>query len=201
MAEGTEKVRLFVAVHVPDAIKAALRRMQQTLREASGDSVRWSTPEQLHITLLFLGYVDPSELPELEEAFIAAGKEMPRMHLSVQGLGCFPNERRPRVVWAGLVGDVEPLKEFQAKVQSALQGWCQKLETRAYQPHLTLGRVREGARARKLGEAIQAHAGATFGEWTPQGCSLMRSQLSPHGATYTEVCASPGAPQRGEEGD
>lgn len=187
MAEGTEKVRLFVAIPVPDSIKTALRRMQQTLKEASGDSVRWSTPEQLHITLLFLGYVESTELPALEKAFAAVGKEMPRLHLSVQRLGCFPNERRPRVIWAGLEGDVEPLKQFQGKLKSALQAWCQKPESRAYQPHLTLGRVREGARVRKLGEAMQGHAGARFGEWVAGNCSLMRSQLSPHGATYFEV--------------
>jgi RNA 2',3'-cyclic 3'-phosphodiesterase len=191
MAEGTEKLRLFVAIHVPDVIKSELRRMQQALRTASGDSVRWSPPEQLHLTLLFLGYVDSSELPKLEEAFANLGQQSAPLRLSVQGLGCFPNERRPRVIWAGLAGDVEPLKVFQGKVQAALASWCQKEETRAYHPHLTLGRVREGARVRNLGESLSANAVVRFGDWTAESCSLMQSQLSPHGSIYREVRTCP----------
>jgi RNA 2',3'-cyclic 3'-phosphodiesterase len=187
MVEGAEKHRLFVAIHVPEAVKESLREMQKELASVTANTVRWSSPEQLHLTLLFLGHVESAALPNLKPAFETVCQEGSAMRFNVKGLGCFPNPRRPRVVWAGLEGDVEKLKAFQRKIHDSLTHWCQKEEDREYRPHLTLGRVREGARVPKLGEALQARTAATFGGFVAEGCSLMRSQLSTHGAVYSEV--------------
>lgn len=187
MAGGTDKLRLFVAIHVPEEVKASLRRSQQDLKAQCGQNVRWTPPEQWHLTLLFLGYVPSTELPELEQTFAAVSQRGQPLSLQLSGLGCFPNERRPRVIWAGVAGDIERLKSFQKEVQTALQPWCEKEETRPYSPHLTLGRVREGARLPRLGGTLHAHAAAQFGGWTVESCSLMRSELSSQGSLYTEL--------------
>jgi 2'-5' RNA ligase len=187
MVEGAEKHRLFVAIHLPLSVKEAVGQMQQELRAVSANDVRWSSPEQLHLTLLFLGYVESFEVPNLKKAYEAVCQDGSVMRFMAKGLGGFPNPRRPRVIWAGVEGDVERLKTFQEKLQAALKGWCQKDEAREYRPHLTIGRVREGASVKKLSEELQAKAAATFGDFVAEGCSLMRSQLSPHGAVYSEV--------------
>ena len=130
MENGAEKYRLFVAIHVPDAVKARLVESQRELKTAAGDSVRWTSPEQLHLTLLFLGNVEVSELGNLQRAFENASREGERMRLSLEGLGCFPNARRPRVIWAGVQGDVDKLKALQMELQKRLQPWCEKEESR-----------------------------------------------------------------------
>jgi 2'-5' RNA ligase len=190
MTQASERLRLFVAIQVPEPVKEALRQMQQELESASSGNVRWSSSAQMHLTLLFLGYVGSSELPGVQTAFQAVCRKGEPMQFTAKGLGAFPSERRPRVIWAGVEGDVAKLNIFQAQLQEALLEWCEKAETLEYRPHLTMGRVREGGDVRRLGEVIHPKAAATFGHFTADACSLMRSQLSPQGAVYSEVAVA-----------
>jgi 2'-5' RNA ligase len=151
--------------------------------------VRWVAPEGIHLTLRFLGEVDEARLDELGAALeqAVAGREAPR--LAPGSLGAFPSLRRPRVIWIGLEEDGRRLEPLHVAVEGAarLLGW--PAETRAFRPHLTLGRVRDPRRGVPP-ELVQALAAERVATWpsSPQRCvALMRSHLSPHGARYEEL--------------
>ena len=194
MSELPDKVRAFVSINIDRPILKELRTFQQTLEDGvPKDSIRWSSPEQLHLTLKFLGNVAASALTEVQDALAQIIEPRRVLHLSAEGLGGFPNLRNPRVVWVGVKGDVEPLLQLQAQIEKVTAPWSQKEENRAFHPHLTLGRVREKAfrHTRRIGEFLQGVEQPEFGRWRVLEIHLMRSQLSPKGSTYTVLADLP----------
>jgi len=164
-----ERLRLFVALQLPSELKDALNQLQRTLRDSAGDAVRWTPREQMHLTLLFLGSVPTSQLSQVVNHLQEACSAGQSLSLRAQGLGCFPDLRRPQVIWCGVEGQAECLQDFQKRVQNALRSWCEKIETRPYHPHLTLGRFRERAHAPNLMTLVRDAAHATYGEWIAKG--------------------------------
>jgi 2'-5' RNA ligase len=149
-------MRLFWAIELPETARDRLRVTQAELRErARGADVRWSRPEQLHLTVQFLGEADPAPI-------LAAAQALPRpgaLDLEVAGLGTFGG-RRPRVVWAGVRGPgLEALVALAGALGQAMAGVGFAPEARAYRPHVTLGRVRQGRGRRgqgRPGKALKA---------------------------------------------
>ncbi len=117
------------------------RRMADRWPEGA---VRWVDADNLHLTLRFLGDTDEQALPRLTDGLDAIGAQHRGFPLTVAGIGCFPNLRRPRVVWAGLEDPQEKLGPLQEDVEGMVQGLDWPAESRPFRPHLTLGRVREG---------------------------------------------------------
>src|SRR5512134_624706 len=96
------KLRLFIAIALPDDIKARLAALQRELREGLGrSSISWTRPENLHLTLRFLGDISSDRIDDLTAALAAAAASQAPLNLTVAGLGCFPSSRRPRILWAG----------------------------------------------------------------------------------------------------
>src|SRR5512138_974645 len=111
--------RLFVALEPPEPVRRRLAAMAVELRRAAGrgaDDIRWVAIENVHLTLQFLGAVPEERLPDVEEAVRAAAAAGRALSLEVRGAGGFPNARRPRVVWAGLAGDLTPLADVVAEL-------------------------------------------------------------------------------------
>lgn len=194
MPELPDHIRAFISIGVPEEVLRELSRWQRRLEEAMPpEAVRWSPPEQVHLTLRFLGNIPSQVLAELEAGLRAVCQGFGPLQLRAEGLGGFPSLRQPRVIWVGLQGDLEPLEQLKTQIEQATGQWGEPVETRKFHPHLTLGRVREVAapRARQVGEALQATAVGALGEWRTEQVLLMRSQLSPRGATHTLVMAAP----------
>jgi len=194
VSDAPDKLRCFVAVPIDQAIVSTLQEVQDKLAHAiPRDSVRWTTAEQMHLTLKFLGSVPSSALNDLEAAFRSACEGASAFSLTAREVGAFPSLRNPRVLWVGLTGEIEPLRALQGRIETILAPWAQKAEDRPFHPHLTLGRVREnaGRHARQIGEQLQAFRAAEFGDWQATEVRLMRSQLSPKGSTYTTLAAVP----------
>ncbi len=189
-SSGTSRaVRAFVAVAVPrallDGLRDIQRRIQSVVRE---DLVRWSKPEQVHLTLKFLGDVPADRLDELKAALNRACEGQEPFQLVLEGIGCFPNPRNPRVVWVGLRGDQERLLRLQRRIAEQTRGFGDHIETRAFQPHLTIGRLKaEPRRAKQVGEAVEQTRVDRLGDWTVSDVELMQSELSPAGARYTKL--------------
>lgn len=187
-------VRLFIALHFDAGLLERLAAAEQPLRKADRrDQVRWVDPTGIHLTLKFLGEVDPGRVPALVDAVdeAVAGRAAPVLGLG--HLGAFPNLRRPRVIWVGLVEQGDALSPLQAAVEAATErlGW--ERERRAFQPHLTLGRVREGRdrQPQRLDPALErvlAEVPPATSDPAPQHVvALVRSHLSPSGARYEDV--------------
>jgi RNA 2',3'-cyclic 3'-phosphodiesterase len=188
MSEASARVRCFVAVHVPVQIRESLRDIQRQLEKSiPEDSVRWTPFEQLHLTLEFLGNVPATAVPQLEQALKHVAANHRLLQLRAESIGAFSSTRNPRVIWAGITGDIDQLKALQSAVHAAVVEWEQEPERRAYHPHLTLGRVRpiKPRELRKVSEALATVAAPALGTWDVTEFALMQSKLSPHGAQHS----------------
>ncbi len=190
-----EELRLFVALELPADVRSALSGVQERLkRQAPRGAVRWTGPEGIHLTLQFLGEVPAARQEAIAAAVTRAASGHGPLNLRAEGLGCFPNNRNPRVVWVGLAGDLEALAALQGSVAAALTPLGFRPDARGFSPHLTLGRVRReasGDEARAVGRLIEGTALDTAARWTADALSLMRSELRPEGARYTCLLAAP----------
>lgn len=182
-------MRAFVALNLPTRERQRVHRAAAPLRE-NGMPVRWVDVEALHVTLKFLGEVRPDAVAAVEECLERVARATPPLKLVLTGFGAFPTVRRPRVLWAGVEATPE-LRCLKQDVEWALADCGYEAETRAFHPHLTLGRAdpRDGAGAfRGLDDAI---AGLDFRtEARVQTVDLMRSHLSRTGARYSVVASA-----------
>jgi 2'-5' RNA ligase len=180
-------MRCFVAVDLPAEIREELGKFTSSPSLGSlGRIVRWTRPENIHLTLKFLGAVPRETLPELQSALDGALAGRPPCSLSVKGTGVFPPRGRPRVVWIGLAGETDSLAALQSAVESALAPLGFPREKRPFTPHLTVGRVRDPRRpGAALGEAIAANREREWGECVVDRVHLMRSELFPTGPRYS----------------
>jgi RNA 2',3'-cyclic 3'-phosphodiesterase len=186
-----ESLRLFVAVELPPAVCEALSVLQKRLKDFDRDrAVRWVSIDSIHLTLKFLGDTPAARLPEMDAALREAVAGHPPFDLTVEGAGCFPNLRKPRVAWAGVGGDLDALHALRDAVERLIAPLGYPTEDRPFSPHLTLGRARQDTSRialSSLGEKIgQTKIGRLAG-WHVEGVSLMRSDLKPSGAVYTQV--------------
>jgi 2'-5' RNA ligase len=188
-------VRTFVAVLLPDALRSRLAVEIDALRpHASG--VAWVAAENLHITIKFLGGVDEARLADVSEALRQA-VTVAAFEVPMRGLGAFPAATRPRVLWAGAPGS-PAFTRLAEDIDRAMATLGFPPEARGFTPHVTLGRVREPRRDAPLAAALEAAATRAFGTLRVERVSLMRSDLSPRGARYTElvgVALPPARPQ------
>ena len=175
-------IRAFIAIHLPSEVQAALGRVAATLSEGlPRGAVRWVRPELMHLTLHFLGDTDVGRLPAIGRAMDDAVAGRAPFTLTLDGLGCFPNPRRPRVVWAGLAGDMAQLLALKAALdeQLAALGWPP--EDKPFRAHLTLGRVKDERAAQALSLTTPLPQPAV----PVAAIHLMESQLRPEGPVYT----------------
>ncbi len=191
MTEREERWRLFWAVPLPDDVHTHIERLQRELiRRVPGGSVRWVPPGNVHVTLAFLGDWNRSDIPRMVERVTQAVKTVPTFSLQVEAPGVFPNVRRPRVIWLGIGGDMDALRQLQSVVAQALSALGWKAEKRPYTPHLTIGRVRKGQSGdvlARIGDAVQHVRTSPFGRHRVREIILYRSVLKPSGAEYTPV--------------
>ncbi len=185
-----EQVRCFIAVELPEEIRAGLSRLQTKLKSGNQFSVKWVDPYSVHLTLKFLGNVNADMTSQITEAMGEAAQGVSPFHLEIKGLGVFPNPRRVQVIWVGISGEVDKLLQLQKGIESNLARLGFAPEARAFTPHLTLARVRDQAspdERQRLGQLIAStkfEAGYTF---PVNAVSLMRSQLTREGAIYSQL--------------
>jgi RNA 2',3'-cyclic 3'-phosphodiesterase len=181
-------VRAFIAIHPGREVVERLAHLRDELSEDLPDSaVRWSN--QLHLTTQFLANIDDARVAEYATAIRQACSGIMPLKLCCTGIGCFPSARQPRVIWAGLTGDIEPLQKLKANIDAALEPLGYVPEKRAFKPHLTIARVRiMNARQRqRMPKLVEQFKDENFGEWPVDRIELMQSQLSPKGAQYKVV--------------
>jgi 2'-5' RNA ligase len=183
-------VRAFVALPISDELKQAVGRVQGDLRSRlPPHAIRWTAPHQVHVTLRFLGGVNSEAVGALGLALDGACRTVQPLELSLEEFGCFPHLRRPRVLWLGLKGDLEPLQHLQVLVSDAVAPFAASTEDRTFSPHVTLGRLRD-APEREAGSISRALAGFSVGRlgaWQAGCVELLESRTGPAGAVYTQL--------------
>lgn len=181
-------MRLFVALELSEAVRAAVRELLGRLQRARAD-VRWVRPEGMHLTLKFIGEFPEEKLPSLRAALSVVRSSRPA-ELHFRELGFFPSERRPRVLWVGVEAS-DNLAELAAQVEAALEPLGVERENRRYLPHLTLGRFKSPKHLERLQEEMTALPSTDLGRIEAREFFLFQSKLSPAGAVYTKLESFP----------
>ena len=179
------RLRTFIAVELERAIRDRTLALQAKLAN-TGVDVKWAEPENMHLTLLFLGEVEDREVVAVCRAVQKCCAEWPAFPMRVEKTGCFPNARRPRVVWVGIGDGAEDLIELHdALEEPLLELGCYRREDRPYTPHITLGRVKGDGDTEELTAALAKEANWQGGEMTVREVRVMSSELKSKGPEYT----------------
>jgi 2'-5' RNA ligase len=186
-AAREEVRRLFFAVLVPRPLQAAAAVVQRTLRRANAD-IKWVEPENLHFTLKFLGDTPVSAVPDLSQVAREVAARTPRVRVMLRGLGAFPHNQWPQVVWIGCDTGGEDLARLGQELDAALEtAGLAPRDKKPFVPHLTLGRARSNRRLKPLIGILAQYAAVDVGPLLVTSIALMSSQLGPQGPTYTVI--------------
>lgn len=190
MAAGGAALRAFVAIDLPAPIKEALGRLQAELA-LSPEIIRWVRPENLHLTLQFLGEVPEARVVAVGAALEGVAHRADPFVVSLARLGAFPSLGTPRVVWVGVERGVERVEVLARAVGRALRPLGFKPEDRPFRPHLTLGRVRLTRAREPLVRAVEQARDVAVGEVLVDRVVLFRSDLRPSGPIYAKLRECP----------
>ena len=178
-----------MALEIPTAVRGNLASLIEELRAADAaatkNKARWVRAENLHVTLKFIGNVDAGKLEAIRVVLgeVSAGGDV---ELRFRGVGFFPNEKRPRVLWAGIAASPN-LAPLAAEIDARLEKLGIARETREYAPHLTLARFDPPGISEKLRAAAQENAAREFGAVRAGEFHLFGSKTRPTGAEYTRL--------------
>lgn len=192
MSEPSRSIRAFIALKTPSDWEEPLREFQTSLRQhLPSRAFRWVEPRQMHVTLRFFGNLRSEQVPSVSERLIAICAESDPFEFRLEGLGCFPSERRPRVIWAGLRGGEASLENLVARINDATGGFGERPDERPFVPHLTLARAKEPSRAevRILAELLSRPVPREV--WTVDEVLFLESTLSASGAHYEVLSSHP----------
>ncbi len=185
-------IRVFLAIELSSDVRKKLSELQQQLRKTL-PPINWVRPESIHLTLKFLGYVEPSSISQLLSVLKPIGKKQHVFSIDVHGLGVFPQVKHPRIFWIGLTGNTQALQELVLEIEAALEPLGFPPEEKAYHPHLTLARIkRENA---TVGSAL-IQTGALesdqhLGTVVVDRFTLFQSDLDSSGSRYTSLWTVP----------
>lgn len=186
------RIRTFIALPVTDTVQKKLGNLQAAF-DKENMPLRWVKPENIHLTLAFLGEVESHLIGSLGKVIEKIASDNSMMLLTVQGLGVFPTIRRPKVLWAGITEDTDRLTKLKRALDVGLEimpelGYVP--EKRPFKAHLTLARIKKVKRqldARQLSTAMIKFQAGISSVMDIRVVCLMKSELTPKGAIYTEM--------------
>lgn len=189
-----ERWRTFVAIPLPPETQNAVAGLQRRLARYHADTIRWVEPKSIHITLRFLGGIDPETVPDIAREIEEAATSTGRFQLRMAGTGTFPAKGRPKVVWVGIEGEIKRLERLRARVEGALSRVGFEPEERPFLPHVTIGRIKQEARPPYDWQAGQAFQRLKLSgpnlEYTAGSVALFRSHMDHQGVTYEALSES-----------
>jgi 2'-5' RNA ligase len=177
-------MRLFVALDIPEEVRSSLVALTAKLRPACRNA-RWVRIEGLHVTLKFIGETSPEKTDEIKTSLASIPLRAP-IPITFRGLGFFPDERRPHVLWAGIKAGAE-LAALAGAVETALEPLGIPREAREFSPHLTLARLETPRVLEAFKDAVKNAGRLAFGRTTAGEFHLYQSVLKPGGAEYTRL--------------
>ncbi len=184
-----DTIRAFIAIELSKEIKAKLSVFQERL-EKSGADVKWVKPDGVHLTLKFLGNIPTSKVSLIKEVLDSIAKEIVSFQIALSKIGAFPKIDYPRVIWVGLEEGKDKTIELNRKLEERLEKIGFPKESRSFQPHLTLGRVKSSKNKGELKKSVETlnRDLTTEARMTVSEIKLFKSTLIPKGAIYTCLC-------------
>ncbi len=178
------KVRTFVAVEIDDGVRNRAAKFIKQLRQ-SGADVAWVAPENMHVTLKFLGDVEYKDVYHVCRAIEQSLADVEPFSIEIKGTGAFPSLSRPHVIWLGVELGASEMAALSERVEDALSGLGFRREARRFHAHLTLGRVRKSGRAiDHLVAMLREHEETDFGPSVVDQVVIFSSELHPTGPIY-----------------
>ena len=185
-------LRLFIALAVPPDVRREIARAQGQLRRHSPPgAVRWTPPDQFHVTLKFLGDVPAAQVAALKESVSKVCAGFPALPLAAHGIGFFPGAQKPRVIWAGANDDSGQLAELSRQLDEAMRPFAPAEKSQRFTGHITLGRFKPGRHAAipKLLERAAILRDRHFGDWHAGEVEIIRSELTSAGAMHLPLAS------------
>ncbi|MFH1964375.1 MAG: RNA 2',3'-cyclic phosphodiesterase [Acidobacteriota bacterium] len=187
-------IRTFIAVNFPPAVIDKIAGITAYLQtQTPGTALKWVAPENMHLTLKFLGDVREDRVPEVKECLQEALLHHPTFNISVESLGMYPTASQPRVVWLG-INDAGNLKQIHHNLAKVLKDFDPAPEKRSFSPHLTIARIRQNISrdiARQVGETLSQFKVDSLGSFEVQTVHLFKSELTPRGPIYSALFSIP----------
>jgi RNA 2',3'-cyclic 3'-phosphodiesterase len=181
-----DTIRAFAALNLPADIIDHAYGLQSALK-ARGLRLRWVKPQNLHLTLKFLGDIPAAVVADVGLALRRASRETAPLALNVQGMGVFPGIRRARVLWVGLGGQIEALQLLYSRIEDELADLGLAREKRGFKAHLTLARMKGPVAPWDLSVALQETGNYEPRSFWARQLILYKSELRPQGAIYTPM--------------
>jgi len=179
-------MRTFVAIELPEAVRASLGRLRDMLRHSKAQA-SWVKTDNMHLTLRFLGEIDEKNLETFSARLYDSCARYAALTMFVRGTGVFPNARRPAVVWAGLEALSGDLAGIQTAVESAARAIGLPPETKPFHPHITLARIRDHRQIGDLMERLETAKTFATDDFPVRTVALFSSELRPAGAIYRRL--------------
>lgn len=190
-----ETWRLFVAIDLPRHVKEEIAGMVDSMPQHAKPLVRWGPREGIHLTLQFLGDVEPGRVPEITEKLTDAASRTGRFSVSLSKPGAFPSYRDAKILWVGFEGEVRRLAQLHGRVVGALSTLGFEAERRPFVPHATVGRVARDVRGREAGDVGYGWRNTRRSRHQTdvpvESITLFRSHLMPGGPRYEPVFTAP----------
>ena len=152
-----------------------------------GLRAKWVRPENIHLTLKFLGNINPADIDNIGGAMVDAVGEIKTFNLVAGGIGVFPGINRPRVIWVGLKGQIQLLFAMQRLLEDNLAALGYKKEKRPFKGHLTLGRFKQSVNPNTIRRVLQEFGNLAIEEFTARRVIFYKSDLKPTGAVYSQL--------------
>ena len=185
----SKTIRTFIAIEIPGNIVSKIRELQEGVK-VYGLKIRWVRPENIHLTLKFLGDVEAIKISEIAGVISKSVKGHTPISLKAKGIGVFPSIKRPRVLWVGLTGQLESLVQLQKTLDENLEVFGFVREKRPFKGHLTMGRIKDKIDVKKFGDALMAFRSFESEIFNADHIVLYKSELKPSGAVYTELASA-----------
>ena len=179
-------IRTFIALELPPSVISLLEKVQEDLKSMKLRA-KWVRPENIHLTLKFLGNINPGDIDKIGGAMMDTVDEFTAIDLVAGGIGVFPGIKRPRVIWVGLGGQIQLLFAMQRLLEDNLADLGFKKEKRPFKGHLTLGRFRQTVNPDTIRQIMREHANLSSEEFTAKRIILFKSDLKPTGAVYSQL--------------
>lgn len=180
-----KKIRTFVAIDLSSEVTEGLKALQNKLINECAGKIAWVKPENIHLTLKFLGEIEEDRWQQIFLSLKEVTSRYSPFNVFVKGLGCFPSIENPRVVWAGIACEGDELFSLQKDVDMCLNKFGFPEDKRKYHAHLTLGRIKVLKERMRWKEIVKSFQDVEVGTLNIEKIVLFKSTLKPAGAVYT----------------
>jgi len=179
-------IRTFIAIELPEKIIYTISKVQEEIK-SYGLKIRWVRPENIHLTLKFLGDIKTADTEKVARAVSESATGYPALSLAVKGIGVFPGIKKPRVLWLGISKQLDLLTALQKTLDEKLEAMGFPKEKRPFRGHLTLGRIKSVIDPKTLHDVLKEFIQFESESFFADKIILYKSDLKPNGAVYTKL--------------